>query len=124
MRSGVATSVITLALAAVAAGHATPSEAAMLPPCAIAPAAGPSGLDPFADDSGSLGIGGLTVENGTDRVAVYGSLDLTRDKAGLEHAREVHALLGCIVETLEAAGPLPDKVPPPDEPEVAANPFR
>ena len=40
-------------------------------------------LKPFADDSAASAIGGLTVENGRDRVALYGSLDLTRDRAGL-----------------------------------------
>src|SRR4051794_4282295 len=39
-----------------------------------------------------LGTGGLTVESRTDRVSVYGGLDLTRDKRGLAHARELEAL--------------------------------
>ena len=43
-------------------------------------------LTPFADDAASMSIGGLTIENGTDRVVIYGSLDLTRDKQGLAHA--------------------------------------
>ena len=43
-------------------------------------------LTPFADDAASVSIGSLTVENGTDRVAIYGSLDLTHDKQGLAHA--------------------------------------
>ena len=34
-------------------------------------------LKPFADDAASISIGELTVENGTDRIALYGSLDLT-----------------------------------------------
>ena len=42
-----------------------------------------SKLTPFADDAASTSIGSLTVENGTDRIALSGSLDLTRDKAGL-----------------------------------------
>ena len=43
-------------------------------------------LTPFADDAASVSIGSLTVKNGTDRVAIYGSLDITRDKPGLAHA--------------------------------------
>ncbi len=37
-------------------------------------------LTPFADDAASVSIGKLTIENGTDRVALYGSLDITRDQ--------------------------------------------
>ena len=44
-------------------------------------------LTPFADDAASVSVGKLTFENGTDRVALYGSLDITRDQQGLAHAR-------------------------------------
>ena len=40
-------------------------------------------LKPFQDDGTSIGIGGFTIENGTDRIAVYGQTDITRDQAGL-----------------------------------------
>ena len=60
-----------------------------------------------------MGIGGLTVENRTDRVSVYGGLDLTRDKRGLAHARELEALLDRVVRALEAEKDLPDRVAPP-----------
>ena len=40
-------------------------------------------LIPFADDTASIGIGKLTVKNGTDCVSLGGSLDITRDKQGL-----------------------------------------
>jgi hypothetical protein len=40
-----------------------------------------------------MGMGGLTVENRTDRVSLYGRLDLTRGKRGRVHARELGALL-------------------------------
>jgi hypothetical protein len=45
-------------------------------------------LKPFQDDGTSIGIGGFTIENGTDRIAVYGQTDITRDQAGLRVARE------------------------------------
>ena len=50
-------------------------------------------LTPFADDAASVSIGKLTIENGTDRVALYGSLDITRDQQGLVHARALLAIL-------------------------------
>ncbi|HYG86267.1 MAG TPA: hypothetical protein VD978_08415 [Azospirillum sp.] len=81
-------------------------------------------LKPFADDERSISIGDLTVENGTDRVALYGSLDITRDKEGLRRARDLLALAQAAVTALEAAGDLPDRLPPPSTPEVVKNPFQ
>lgn len=80
-------------------------------------------FDPFGDDAASLGIGELTLENGRERVAVYGSLDLTRDKAGLKCARELKAVLDAVVRHLEAARGLPEAVPPPERPTPVKNPF-
>ena len=80
-------------------------------------------MKPFADDATALSIGELKVENGQDRIALYGSLDLTRDKAGLQHARELKALLDEILRVLEADKSLPASVPPPDKPQTVKNPF-
>jgi hypothetical protein len=35
----------------------------------------------------------LTIENGTDRISIYGSIDLTRDKRGLAHAQALKVFL-------------------------------
>ena len=78
---------------------------------------------PYADDAASMTVGELTCENGTDRVAVYGQLDLTRDKAGLKLARELKAVLDTVVRHLEAARDLPDQVPPPEPAKSVRNPF-
>jgi hypothetical protein len=80
-------------------------------------------LSPFANESESLGIDELTIENRTDRVSIYGSIDLTRDKEGLAHARTLKALLEKVVQVLEADRHLPDKLPPPEPPESVKNPF-
>ena len=37
-------------------------------------------LIPYADNAASISVGKLTVENGTDRVALYGTLDLIREE--------------------------------------------
>jgi len=79
---------------------------------------------PFANEADSVGIGDLTIENRLDRVSIYGSLDLTRDKQGLEHARALKALLDSIVRVLEADKKLPDKLPPPKAPGRVKNPFQ
>ena len=81
-------------------------------------------ISPFANESKSLGIGDLTIENRTDRISIYGSIDLTRDKAGLEHARMLKAVLDKVVQVLESEKNLPDKIAPPDIPDEVANPFQ
>ena len=53
---------------------------------------------PFADDVASVSIAKLTVENGTDRIALYGSLELTRGQQGLAHARTLKATLRLTAE--------------------------
>ena len=78
---------------------------------------------PFADDASSISIAELTIENGTDRMTLYGSLDITCDKRGLAHARALQALLDRAVRCLEAEQDLPDAVPAPAAPKAVANPF-
>ena len=81
-------------------------------------------ISPFANESESLGIADLTIENRTDRISIYGTIDLTRDKAGLEHARMLKAVLDKVVQVLEGEKNLPDKITPPDTPDEVANPFQ
>ena len=81
-------------------------------------------ISPFANESESLGIGDLTIENRADRVSIYGSIDLTHDKAGLEHARILKAALDKVVQVLEGEKNLPDKIALPDTPDEVANPFQ
>lgn len=64
---------------------------------------------PFADDAAVRTIGALGIENGTSRIALHGSLDITRDQAGLAQARLLRETLDAIVTALEA-GELPEKV--------------
>lgn len=71
----------------------------------------PMAITPFADEASSTSVGDLAIENRLDRVSVYGSLDLTRDRQGLEDARRLKALLDAIVGALEAEGDrLPEKL--------------
>lgn len=81
-------------------------------------------LKPFANESDSVGIADLTVENHTDRVVLYGTIDLTRDKAGLKHARDLRDLLDRVVKALESEKDLPDAVPPPEPTDSVDNPFK
>ena len=78
---------------------------------------------PFADDAASVSIAKLTVENSTDRIALYGSLDLTRDQQGLADARALKAILDQAVQVLEAQEDLPEAVPAAAAPRTVTNPF-
>ena len=78
---------------------------------------------PFADDAASVSIGKLTIENGRDRIALYGSIDLTRDKHGVDQARALKTVLDQIVQNLEAEKSLPDSIPADLPSKAVANPF-
>jgi len=80
-------------------------------------------MTPFANDSAAIEVGDLKLENGRDRIACYGSLDLTRDKAGLALARQLQAVLAAVVQALEGDAALPDTIPPPKKRGSVKNPF-
>lgn len=82
-----------------------------------------SELRPFQNDAASMTIDQLTIENGTDRVALYGSLDLTRDKHGLAHATALKAILDQAVAVLSNQADLPESPPPDQKPKAIKNPF-
>ena len=67
-------------------------------------------LQPFQNDSQSLGIGEMTVENRVDQVEIYGSLAITRDKAGLQLARELKAVVDATLAALEGTAELPEHI--------------
>jgi hypothetical protein len=81
---------------------------------------------PFQNESQSLKIapdvGDLTIENRIDRVSLFGSLDITKDKIGLAAARDLKTILDLVVAELERSD-LPEKIeiiPP----ETVKNPFQ
>lgn len=80
-------------------------------------------MKPFADDSAATSVGNMRLENGRDRIAVYGSLDLTRDQAGLALAREMRGVLDAAIQVLEADRALPVAVAFPKRPGKVPNPF-
>ena len=77
----------------------------------------------FADDASSTTIDKLTVENGKQQISVYGSLDITRDHQGLQHALTLKALIDQAVQVLTSDPALPQRLPPPDKPTTVKNPF-
>ena len=80
---------------------------------------------PFADDTTATTVGGLTLENGADRISLSGSLDLARDRQGLDHARALRTVLDGVIAALEAEKALPAKATQPARARTtkAPNPF-
>lgn len=78
---------------------------------------------PYSNESDAITIGGLNIENRLDRVSIYGSIDLTRDQAGLDHARRLQEVLADTVRALEADKNLPRHLPAPEPPTAARDPF-
>ena len=79
-------------------------------------------IAPFQDESTSLNLDQMTVENRLDRIEFYGSLQITRDQAGLRLARELKSLLDAAVAALEKED-LPEQIESRPVNRVA-NPFR
>ena len=87
--------------------HGKPSTAAPL-----------DGFKPFADSTGILTVGDVTVENQSTGVIVYGpcQIEISRDARGLALARLLASLAQEALKVLEAedkAGTLPAVAAPP-----------
>jgi hypothetical protein len=80
-------------------------------------------INPFQNEEESIQIGDLTIENRLDRIELYGSLHITKDKSGLKLARLLKELIDSTLKALEQEKGLPDKIKsiPPDTTE---NPFK
>ncbi|MBB2158114.1 hypothetical protein HLH33_17735 [Gluconacetobacter diazotrophicus] len=78
---------------------------------------------PFDDKGESTAISGLTIENGEDRIALYGQLAITRDRQGLADAHALKDWIDAIVAALESAPHLPDKAPRGERSHPVDNPF-
>ena len=78
-------------------------------------------FNPYANESDEREIGNLKIENRLDHISVYGSLDITRDQAGLANARTLKTLVDAIVRSLENQS-LPAMTPTPATKKVK-NPF-
>ena len=77
---------------------------------------------PYANESDTLTIGKLAIENRVDRVTFQGDVELTLDKVGLALAKQLQAVINAIVKALEADKALPDAVQV-VKPRSVKNPF-
>jgi hypothetical protein len=81
-------------------------------------------MKPFADDSAVVTLKDFTIENGTSSIALHGSLDITRDKIGLDLARRLEDQIDAIVSELQSDAALPDALEAAVAPQTVKNPFK
>ncbi|MBN3855719.1 MULTISPECIES: hypothetical protein [unclassified Paraburkholderia] len=85
-------------------------------------------FDAYANDDDVLNVQGdaLTLTNGSTRVTLAGTLDITRDRRGLAAALALKAALDNVVAKLQADPHLPAQVKeePDAKPGVIDNPFQ
>lgn len=64
----------------------------------------------YENETDSFLIDNLTVENRLDRISLYGSLDLTKDRRGLEAALKLKRLVDASIDALKRDRNLPDHI--------------
>lgn len=79
-------------------------------------------IDPFANEEDVIHIGELDIENRLDRISLHGSVDITKDKEGLEYAFALKRQIDTIVEYLKRQD-LPEKISVENVAKAAKNPF-
>jgi hypothetical protein len=67
-------------------------------------------MEPFKNETESIIIGQLTIENRLDQVELYGSLSITRDQAGLALALKLKSVLDATIDHLQHASDLPSHI--------------
>ncbi len=58
-------------------------------------------IDPFANDHQSMQIGELTIENQTDKIIIYGDIDLYLNEIGHQQAKQLNELTSKILQHFE-----------------------
>lgn len=80
-------------------------------------------ISPFQNESEVITINNsLTIENRLDRVQIYGEIDITKDKKGLEYAFALKRQIDSIVEYLKKQA-LPENIGVENVVKVVDNPF-
>lgn len=78
-------------------------------------------FSPYQNEADSIQIADLTIENSLDRISIYGSIELWKDKSGLKAAQQLKVIIDQTISELEKYD-LPDKVEL-SKSETVANPF-
>lgn len=59
-------------------------------------------MKPYVNESESIQIEGLTIENRLDRISIYGEIDITKDKEGLKAAKKLKNIIDAALKVLES----------------------
>ena len=79
-------------------------------------------IDPFANEEEVITIEELLIENRLDRISIHGSVDITKDKQGLEYAFALKRQIDTIVESLKRED-LPERISVENVTKEVKNPF-
>ncbi len=82
----------------------------------------PTSFMAFENESDSLAIAELTVENRVDRISLYGSIDLTKDQEGLAKALKLKRIIDSAIDAMKRDKNLPDRIAL-KESDTVDNPF-
>lgn len=55
-------------------------------------------IDPFANNSQSMQVGDLIIENQKDKIIIYGDIDLHLNAQGYKQAQQLHELTAKILQ--------------------------
>ena len=58
-------------------------------------------IEPFANNHQSMQIGELVIENQTDKIIIYGDIDLYLNKQGFAQAKQLNELTSKILQHFE-----------------------
>lgn len=64
----------------------------------------------YENETESFQIDEMTVENRLDRISIYGSLELTKDRHGLESALKLKRIIDASIDALKRDKNLPDHI--------------
>jgi hypothetical protein len=78
-------------------------------------------FSPYQNEADCIQLADLTIENRLDRISIYGSIDLWKDKCGLKAAQQLKSIIDQTIAELEKCD-LPNKVELAKS-ETVANPF-
>jgi hypothetical protein len=64
----------------------------------------------YENEVDSFLIDDLTIENRLDRISIYGSIELTKDRCGLESALKLKRIIDAAIDALKRDKTLPDQI--------------
>ena len=64
----------------------------------------------YENDTDGFTTGNLSIKNGTDRITIEGSLEITKDKEGLEAALKLKRAVDAAIDALKRNRNLPDSI--------------